>query len=69
MPSIDLSGIFPPIPTPFENGPEEKISWDMLKFNMDKWNDTPIKGYLVQGSNGEYCYLTLEERIEMVKKV
>ena len=32
MPSIHLSGIFPPIPTPFENGPEEKISWDMLFF-------------------------------------
>jgi dihydrodipicolinate synthase/N-acetylneuraminate lyase len=23
----------------------------------------------VQGSNGEYCYLTLEERVQMVKKV
>ena len=68
-PSMDLSGVFPPIPTPFENGPEENISWEKLKFNMDKWNATPIKGYLVQGSNGEYCYLTMEERVEMVKKV
>ncbi|CAL4062339.1 unnamed protein product, partial [Meganyctiphanes norvegica] len=26
------------------------------------------KGYLVEGSNGEYVYLTYEERIELVKK-
>jgi 4-hydroxy-2-oxoglutarate aldolase len=28
-----------------------------------------LRGYLVQGSNGEYCYLSYEERIEMIKKV
>lgn len=25
-------------------------------------------GYLVQGSNGEYIYLSLEERVEMVRR-
>ena len=28
-----------------------------------------IIGYVVQGSNGEYAYLTPEERVELVKKV
>lgn len=26
-------------------------------------------GYVVQGSNGEYAYLTPEERVELMKKV
>jgi len=26
-------------------------------------------GYVVQGSNGEFAYLTAEERVEMVKRV
>ena len=26
-------------------------------------------GYVVQGSNGEYAYLTPEERVEMVRKM
>ena len=26
-------------------------------------------GYVVQGSNGEYAYLTGEERVDMVKRV
>lgn len=30
---------------------------------------TCIIGYVVQGSNGEYAYLTPEERVELVKKV
>jgi len=29
----------------------------------------PTLGYVVQGSNGEYAFLTLEERVEMVKRV
>jgi 4-hydroxy-2-oxoglutarate aldolase len=67
MSQLDIFGIFPPIPTPFRS--DEEIDYPALKSNMEKWNSTNIKGYLVQGSNGEYCYLTLEERIEMVKKV
>ena len=37
---------------------------------MEKWNQIDLlRGYLVQGSNGEYCYLTPNERIEMIEKV
>lgn len=65
--NLDLTGIYPPITTPFN--PDESIAWDKLKENIGKMNDAPIRGYLVQGSNGEYCYLSQEERIEMIKKV
>ena len=65
--SLDLTGMYPPITTPFN--PDESIAWDKLKANLDKWNQTDLRGYLVQGSNGEYCYLSDEERVEMIKKV
>ncbi len=67
MSTLDISGVYPPIPTPFNA--DEEIDYTALESNMKKWNDTTIRGYLVQGSNGEYCYLTIEERLQMVKKV
>lgn len=64
---LDLTGIFPPICTPFNQ--DESIAWDKLKENMNKWNKEDLAGYLVQGSNGEYCYLSEEERVEMIRQV
>jgi len=65
---MDFSGVYPPITTPF-NAKDESISWSDLESNLDKFNRTNLRGYLVQGSNGEYCYMTDEERVEMIRKV
>ena len=41
-----------------------------MNITSEKWNQIEeIKGYLVQGSNGEFCYLNEKERIEMIEKV
>jgi hypothetical protein len=41
-PNIDISGIFPPIITPFDgNG---GISYEKLKTNFGIWNEIPFKG-------------------------
>ena len=40
--SLDLSGIFPPIVTPFEDN--EEISYEKLTENFSKWNDIPFRG-------------------------
>lgn len=64
---MDISGIYPPITTPFDK--EENIDWTALKSNMDKWNSVPFRGYVVQGSNGEYAYMTASERLELVSRV
>jgi len=64
---LDLTGVFPPIATPFDK--DENIAWDKLEHNMNKWNSVDLRGYLVQGSNGEICYLTQEERVEMIRVV
>lgn len=65
--SVDLSGIFPPIPTPFNV--DESIAYDKLELNFKHWDNVPFQGYVVQGSNGEYPLLSNEERVEMVKRV
>nr|CAD7456079.1 unnamed protein product [Timema tahoe] len=65
--ALDLSGIFPPIATPFLE--DESIAYDKLEENLKKWSKIPFKGYVVQGSNGEYPLLTPAERVDMVKRV
>jgi len=65
--SPDLSGIFPPIVTPFNK--DESIAWDKLEHNMDQWNKHPLAGFLVHGSNGEFCYLNTKERVDVIKAV
>lgn len=43
---MDLSGIYPPIPTPFNES--EEIDYDKLKDNVKKWNEISFKGTLCQ---------------------
>ncbi len=66
MAKINLHGIFPPIPTPFING---NIAYDKLASNIEKWSKTGLKGLVAMGSNGEYVYLSAEEKKEFVAKV
>jgi len=64
MSKINLHGIFPPIPTPFING---DIACDQLVSNIARWNKTGLKGFVVLGSNGEYVYLSAEEKRKVVE--
>ena len=61
---MKLSGVWPPICTPFENG---ALALDKLKKNFDRWNGTGLSGFLVLGSNGEVVYLNEKERLAMVE--
>uniref|UniRef100_A0A3Q2SRD1 4-hydroxy-2-oxoglutarate aldolase, mitochondrial n=1 Tax=Fundulus heteroclitus TaxID=8078 RepID=A0A3Q2SRD1_FUNHE len=63
----DLSGIYPPIATPFTA--KQDVDYQKLEENLRKYAAIPFKGLVVQGSNGEYPYLTEEERVEVVKVV
>jgi len=62
---VSLSGIFPPIPTPFKT--DEEIDYDHLQSNLERWNQEPLAGCVVGGSNGEFVFLTVEERVEVVR--
>ena len=61
---MKLSGVMPPITTPFQDG---KLALDKLKKNFQKWNKTGLSGYLVLGSNGEAVYLNEKEKIKVVE--
>ncbi|XP_030637381.1 4-hydroxy-2-oxoglutarate aldolase, mitochondrial [Chanos chanos] len=64
---LDISGIYPPIVTPFTHG--EDVDYQKLEENLQKYSKIPFRGLVVQGSNGEYPYLSSEERVEVVKRV
>jgi 4-hydroxy-2-oxoglutarate aldolase len=65
VPALSLAGIFPPIPTPFTA--DEQVDYDHLQSNLNRWNQAPLAGYVLGGSNGEYVFLTPDERVEAVR--
>jgi len=60
-----IKGVIPPMMTPFkENG---DVDFDGHVFNMEKWNDTDLCGYLVLGSNSETAYLNEAEKLKLIE--
>lgn len=65
MAYLKISGILPPIITPFhKNG---QVDYHAFVRNIEKWNKTPLGGYLVLGSNSEAAYLTEQEKLELIQ--
>jgi 4-hydroxy-2-oxoglutarate aldolase len=62
-----FNGIYTPIVTPFKE--DESIDFEKLKYNLDIWGRTGLDGIVVLGSNGEFIYLSHEEKLEVVKFV
>ena len=60
---MKLTGIFPPITTPFDHAGNIYVS--KVQHNVEKWNRTALSGYVVMGSTGESVMLTTEEKITM----
>jgi len=60
-----LSGIFPPITTPFY--PDGKVYYKKLEANVERYSRTPVAGIVVLGSTGEAILLSDEERREVLK--
>jgi len=61
---MKLSGVLPPIATPFQDG---KVALDKLRKNFEKWNQTGLSGFLVLGSNGEVVFLNEKEKMKMME--
>ena len=55
-----LSGIFPPITTPFY--PDGNVYHKKLEANVEHYSRTPVAGIVVLGSTGEAILLSDEER-------
>ncbi len=62
---ISLRGVFTPIVTSFDE--EGNVAHDKMAFNLERWNQTGLKGYIVLGSNGEWVFLNEEERTEVLQ--
>ncbi|MEY3078988.1 MAG: 4-hydroxy-tetrahydrodipicolinate synthase [Bacteroidota bacterium] len=63
---LSISGVFPPMLTPFKQ--DGTLDIESHLFNLKKWNQTPLSGYLVLGSNSESVYLTENEKLLLVEK-
>jgi len=60
-----LSGIFPPITTPFY--PDDEVYYKKIESNVERYSRTPVAGIVVQGSTGEAILLSDQERRDVLK--
>jgi 4-hydroxy-2-oxoglutarate aldolase len=60
-----LSGIFPPITTPFY--PDGEVYHKKIETNVERYSRTPVAGIVVQGSTGEAILLSDQERRDVLK--
>ena len=61
--TVSLSGVFPPVPTPFDA--HGNVAYQALVDNLERWNEYGLTGYVVLGSNGEAVYLTEQEKLRV----
>jgi 4-hydroxy-2-oxoglutarate aldolase len=59
-----LAGVFAPISTPFAS--DESLDLDALRFNVERYAEAGLLGYLALGSNGENRSLTEEEKLQVL---
>ncbi|XP_074152093.1 4-hydroxy-2-oxoglutarate aldolase, mitochondrial [Sminthopsis crassicaudata] len=63
----DIAGIYPPVTTPFTATAE--VDYGKLEENLHKLGTVPFRGFVVQGSNGEFPFLTSIERLEVLSRI
>jgi 4-hydroxy-2-oxoglutarate aldolase len=62
-----LSGIFPPITTPFY--PQGNVYFKKLEANVERYSKTPVAGIVALGSTGEAILLSDLERRDVLQSV
>ncbi|HML69055.1 MAG TPA: dihydrodipicolinate synthase family protein [Clostridia bacterium] len=61
-----LQGIFPPMATPFR---EQRLDLDAVKFNLERMNQTGVRGVMPLGSNGEFRAINDAESVKLIQTV
>lgn len=64
---VTFNGIYTPIVTSFKES--EEIDYEAMKHNLNKWGNTNLDGVVVLGSNGEFVFLNMEEKLDVIKFV
>lgn len=67
MRNIKLSGIMPPVATPFDARGE--VDYAALTSNIARYNEMGLAGYAPLGSNGEAVHLNADERRRVLETV
>lgn len=67
MSKLSLSGIMPPLATPFKE--DGSLDLEGLEINVARYNEAGLSGYVVLGSNGEAVHLTPEEKVRVIEAV
>ena len=62
-----LTGIFPPLPTPFKE--DGALDLEALRSNVEQLNPTGLSGYLALGSNSEAVHVTPAEASQVFATV
>jgi 4-hydroxy-2-oxoglutarate aldolase len=62
---LSLHGVFTPIVTSFDDA--GNVAHDKMQYNLDRWNRTGLRGYVVLGSNGEWVYLSEQEMVDVLR--
>lgn len=62
-----FEGIYTPIVTPFTD--TEEIDYEKMYHNLERWSRTDLAGIVVLGSNGEFVFLSLDEKLKLAKDV
>ena len=63
--SILMDGIYPPLPTFFDD--QKELDLVTLRRHIQRLAGTGIAGYVVMGTNGEAVHLTAEERALIIE--
>jgi len=61
---MNLHSILLPITTPFHS---DLVDHSALRFNLDRWTNTGIGGFVVLGSTGERVHLDEREYLEVIE--
>ncbi len=67
MSNFKLSGIFPPVTTPFNESGD--VDYAALSSNIARYNEDGLAGYVALGSNGEVVHLSTEERTRVIETI
>lgn len=62
-----FQGIYTPIVTPFTA--KEEIDYEKMLHNLRRWGETDLAGIVVLGSNGEFAFLSMSEKLALVEYV
>jgi 4-hydroxy-2-oxoglutarate aldolase len=65
--AYELSGVFAPISTPFSA--DEAVDLSALRFNLERYARSGIRGYVALGSNGENKSLSEGEKLAVLETV